>query len=83
MKKPKKIFLLSVSYKGYNTDLDRLIEKTVGKEAGGTGFCFANELRDLSFDFDSKEKAEKISNLLKKKLGKQIDRTEIYETEQK
>lgn len=58
------MFTLNVSYKGLPEfqskalTLDQRIERAIKKRTTGSGYCFFNGERDISFTFRSKEKAE-------------------------
>lgn len=50
-----KDYILVIEYIGFkNKDKDSLIERTVGRKPSGSGFCFLDGSRDLSFLFKRK-----------------------------
>lgn len=48
---------LKVEYRGYGTDLDREVEKSVGRRRDGSGFSFYDGTRDMSWYFARRQSA--------------------------
>jgi hypothetical protein len=65
--KPKREvdIIVSVSYTGYDHDIDRKLERTVGRKLGGAGYGFGS--RDVNFYF-KQEKAAKVAAAKLKRL---------------
>jgi hypothetical protein len=64
---------LIVEYRGgYDCDFDRAIEKAVGGLRDGSGFCFFDETRDLSFGFKRGPSAEAAKRRVKAAFGRKV-----------
>ena len=59
-------YMLVVSYPGHDPSFDRKLEKLVGKESGGSGFCLFDGTRDLDWCFTKRDAAYNASKKLRK-----------------
>lgn len=63
--KCKMKYLLTVCFTGYDSKKDNEIKKLLKKEDVSSGLDLFNEVRDLVFEFSSKQKAESAKKILK------------------
>lgn len=78
-KKPSKkhAYSLAVTYPGFDQELDKTITKTVGRESTGSGFFFALNERDMSFDFKTRGAADRAKDTLSRVLRSRNVRARI------
>ena len=64
--------LLWVEYKGLPDQRDDQIEKLVGRDRDGSGYCFVDGTRDLNFGFATIRGAEGASKRVKAAIGRKV-----------
>lgn len=67
MKPQKASYSLVVTYNGFDSDFDRLIEATARRESSGSGCGFAQ--RDIDFEFATERGAQNTAKRLRKIKG--------------
>jgi len=64
---------LVVTYKrGFDPTLDRRIEKAAGAKRLGSGFSFADGVRDMDFGFDTIRDARRALTAVKRELKNRV-----------
>jgi hypothetical protein len=63
---------LWVEYKGLPDDRDHQIEKLVGRNRAGSGYCFEDGMRDLNFEFATVHGAQGAGKRVKSALGRKV-----------
>ena len=83
MAEPKKLYVVEVSYRGYDSTLDRRIEKAAGRPSDGSGAYLSTlPWRDLTWDYTVKRYAEALVKRLKAarithRCGKKIEKIKV------
>jgi hypothetical protein len=58
---------VDASYEGYDPAYDKDLEKLVGRESCGSGFCLLGGLRDMGWTFKQKPAAHEAAKKLRRK----------------